>query len=182
MKKIYFFSIIAIALLILGLYLSSRDYVVTIPEKTIREKLNERLPLTKTYLFIFDLTLDNPRIALDPKSNRIATGLDLALNIGLNDKSKPLNGSLDVSGSIRYVSEEGAFYLSDPLIENLSIDGLPKKHKSKASAAIEKALVNFYSTRPVYKLKSTDLKQATAKTILKSLVVQESNIVVTLGL
>lgn len=173
---------VTLSLLALYFYFNSREYVVTIPEQTIREKLDERLPFSKTYFFFFEITLANPRLALDSENNRVATGLDLVLNMQVNDNKKPLGGSVDVSGTIRYVSEEGSFYLSDPSIENLSIDGIPDKYKSKASAVIEKALTHFYSTRPIYTLKAGDVKQAAAKIVLKSLKVQEKNIVVTLGI
>lgn len=184
MNKIFLYIGGAIALAIFGLYLyfNDREYVVTIPEQTIRAKLNEKLPLSKTYLFIFDVSLDNPRIDLDSENNRIAIGLDVLLNIRVNDNDEPLGGSVDVSGTIKYISEDGAFYLNEPIIENLSIEGLSEKYKSKASTVVEKALTSFYSTRPIYTLKSSDVKQATAKMILKKLVVKEKSIVVTLGI
>ena len=184
MNKFLLYISIGIAIVVLGLYLyfNDREFVVTIPEETIREKLNERLPLSKRYLFIFDVSLDNPRLGLDSENNRIAIGLDLLLNIRVNGNDKPLGGSVDVSGTIKYVPEEGAFYLNGPIIENLSIDGLPEKYTSKASTVVEKALISFYSSRPIYTLKSSDVKHVTAKMILKNLVVKEKNIVLTLGI
>ena len=106
----------------------------------------------------------------------------MLLNIRINDNEKPLGGSVDVSGTIKYMPEEGAFYLTQPDIENLLIEGLSEKYKSKASTVIEKALTNFYSSRPIYTLKSSDAKQIAAKMVLKNLVVKEKNVVVTLGI
>lgn len=184
MSKIFLTITGGAAIVLLGLYLyfSDREYVVTIPEQTIREKLNERLPISKKYLSIFEVTLDNPRVELDSEKNRIATGLDVTLNIRVNGNDKPLGGSVDVSGTIIYVSEDGAFYLNEPIIEKLSIEGLPEKYTSKASTVVEKALSNFYSSRPIYTLKSSDIKHVTAKMILRNLVVKEKNILLTLGI
>lgn len=184
MNKIFLYigGGVALVLLALYFYFNDREYVVTIPEKTIKEKLSEKLPLSKTYLFIFDVSLDNPRVNLESGKNRIGVGLDLLLNIRVNGNEKPLGGSVDVSGTLKYISEEGAFYLNEPIIENLSIDGLSDKYKSKASTVIEKALTNFYSSRPIYTLKSTDVKQATAKLVLKRLEVKNKTILVTLGI
>jgi hypothetical protein len=184
MNKILLCIAAAIAVVLVGLYffLNGRDFVVTIPEETIREKLNEKLPLSKRYLFIFDVSLDNPRVDLDSENNRIVVGLDVVLNIIVNDNEKPLGGSVDVSGTIEYISEDGAFYLSEPIIERLLIEGLPEKYASKASIVVEKALTRFYSNRPVYTLNSSDVKQVTAKMILKDLVVKENSIVLTLGI
>lgn len=184
MNKIFVYVGIGIALIISGLYLyfNDREFVVHIPEQVIREKLNEKLPLSKTYFFIFEVSLDNPRVELDSGNKRIAIGLDVLLNIKVNGNDRPLAGSVDASGTIEYIAQEGAFYLNEPIIEKLSIDGLSEKHKSKASTVVEKALTSFYSSRPIYSLKTSDVKQATAKMILKNLVVEEKAIVVTLGI
>lgn len=175
-------GLIALFLLCAYLYFANREYVVTIPQETIVEKLNEKLPLTKTYLLFFDLTIENPRVDLGIGENRIGVGMDLLLNIRVKGGDKPLGGSVDVSGTIKYSPEEGAFYLAEPEIESLSIQGLPEKHKSKVSTIVKTGLTKFYSSRPIYKLKSSDVKQATAKLVLKNLEVQDESLRITLGL
>jgi hypothetical protein len=183
-KKIGFliFGIVVIIVSATYFYIAGREYVIRIPEATIREKLSEKLPISKSYLIIFTATLSNPRVDLVKGDNRINVGVDVLLNIRVNGKEKALGGTLDASGALKYIAQEGAFYLSEPLVKNLSIQGLPPKYVDKASLVIEKALTNWYSSRPVYKLKSTDVKQAAAKLVLKSLVVHEESIIVTLGI
>lgn len=163
-------------------YFSGREYVIVIPEATIQEKLNEKLPLSKTYLIVFNVTLDNPRVDLSEGTDRINAGLDIVLNIKINNHEKPLGGTLDASGALKYVPEEGAFYLAEPVVENLSIQGLPGQYTARASKAAEIALANFYSTRPIYTLKATDTKQAAAKLLLRSLEIQEDKVVAILGI
>jgi len=104
------------------------------------------------------------------------------VNIKVNKQDKPIGGTVDASGSLVYVAEEGAFYLSDPLVKGLSIQGVPAKYTDKISALVEEALVNFYSSRPVYKLKTSHMKQAAVKMGLKSVVVQGKALVVTFGI
>lgn len=175
------FTILVIAAAVY-FYFSGREYVITIPEAEIAEKLQHKLPMEKTYLLIFKVTLDNPRVDLVAGNNRINLGLDVQLNIHINGDSKPLGGKLDASGSLKYVPEEGAFYLVDPVIENLALQGVPEKHIEKASKVIQQALVHFYSTRPVYKLKHSDIKQSFTRLVLKSLEVKDEAVVVTLGI
>jgi len=175
-------GLIAISLTAAFLYFSGKEYVITIPEETILEELDTKLPLTKTYFLIFDITLDNPRVDLIEGSSRINAGLDIVINIKINDQDKPLGGTVDASGSLTYIPEEGAFYLSEPVIERLSVQGIPVKYTKKVNGLVEKTLVTFYSTRPVYKLKSSDLSQAAAKMALKRIVVQDQAAVVTLGI
>lgn len=174
------FSIVVIAAAYF--YFSDREYVITIPEAEIAEKLNQKLPMEKTYLLVFKVTLDNPRVDLIAGSNRINLGLDIQLNIHINGDSKPLGGKIDASGSLQYKPEDGAFYLVDPVIENLTLQGVPEKHIDKTSKVIQQALVHFYSTRPVYKLKRSDIKQSFTRLVLKKLEVQNEVVVVTLGI
>ena len=184
MKKVFLLLIgfILISTIAVFLYFTFTEHVITIPEETIQEKIDTQLPVTKNYLFIFDVTLDNPRVNLLEGSNRINAGLDVYVNIKINEQDKTLGGTVDASGSLVYVAEEGAFYLSEPIIESLSVQGVPEKYTDIVSSAIEKLLVGFYSSRPVYKLKPTDIKQAAAKNALKSLVVRDQAMVVTLGI
>ncbi|MEH6542492.1 MAG: DUF1439 domain-containing protein [Porticoccaceae bacterium] len=184
MRKILISSAIIVLVLIGGafFYFSGKEYIVRIPENEIQQKMAEKLPLTKSYLFIFSVTFDNPRVELTNSSERINAGLDVILNIKLGEKKKPLGGSLDVSGSIRYSREEGQFYLTDPMIEALSIQGIPDKYISKATTVLEKALADYYSTHPIYRLKEGDAKQATARLILKNVLIENEELVITLGI
>lgn len=184
MKKIALLvaSVLVVALIGTYIYFSGKEYLVIISEKEIREKLNATLPLKKLYLFVFEITLDNPRVDLVEASNRINAGFDVVLNIKIGSESKPIGGTIDASGALKYVPAEGAFYLVDPIIENLSFQGLSETYAKKVSNAAEKALVNFYSDHPLYILKASDVKQAAAKLILKNLVIRNEAIEVTLGI
>jgi hypothetical protein len=68
-----------VILLVVGayFYFSGKEYVVRITESEIREKLSEKLPLTKSYFFFIQITLKNPRIRLENGSDRINAGLDV---------------------------------------------------------------------------------------------------------
>ena len=69
---------------------SKSDYEYRFTESELQEKLGERLPLTKKYLYVFDVTLDEPRVDLTEGSERIAAGIDVVLNINLGSSTTPL--------------------------------------------------------------------------------------------
>ena len=163
-------------------YLSGKQFVVRVPERKIKEIMAEKLPMTKSYLFIFEVTLSNPRVNLANGTDRINAGLDVTLNIKINDEKKQLGGSIDILGGIKYSQNEGEFFLKDPQIVNLSVQGLPKGLANKATIVLEKALKSYYSTHPIYRLKTSDMKQATARLILKNIVVDNKDLVITLGI
>lgn len=184
MRKILVVATIVLLLAIAGIYFyfSGKEYILKIPEITIQQKMAEKLPLTNSYFFIFRVTFDNPRVELTDGSERINAGLDVILNIKLSAEETPLGGSIDVSGGIRYAPEEGQFYLTDPVIEDLSIQGIPDKYLTKATTVLEKALADYYADHPIYKLKSGDAKQVAARLVLKNVVIENEELVVTLGI
>ncbi|GGC06226.1 hypothetical protein GCM10011352_35580 [Marinobacterium zhoushanense] len=144
--------------------------------------MDEKLPLTKTYLFIIDVTLQHPRVELIDGSGRIAGGMDVELNVRVNENPEPLGGSIDISGGVSYMADEGKFFLTDPVVENFSVQGLAESIKPKVNKAIEKALSEYFSKNPIYTLKKTDLKQAAAYAVLKNVSVEGKDLVVVLGI
>lgn len=184
MKKVAIAAVVVILAVVVGayFYFSDKEFVVRINESNIRQKLDEKLPLTKTYLFIIQVTLENPRVNLKNGSNRVNAGLDVILNVTIGKNPKPLSGTVDASGGIKYVSEKGEFYLINPIIENLEIQGIPPKYMDKANEALTKALAEYYSKNPIYTLRATDAKQVAARMILKNVIVENQELVVTLGI
>lgn len=162
-------------------YFSHQDYQLRISAEQIKEKLSERLPLTKSYLVIFQLTLDHPRVVLEPGSNRIAIGLDATL-MTQGNAAKSLSGTIDVSSGIKYIAQEGAFFLTEPRIDKIDIQGLSGKYMTKLHMFLEGVMAEYYQTHPVYKLNASETKQATARRVLKDIVVDGREVVIKLGL
>lgn len=177
-------SIIVFAILAAAsyIYFSGKGYTVNIPEARLKEKLGEKLPLTKTYLFILEVTLGNPRVSLAEGSRKIDVGLDVVLNIKINRGLKPLGGSIDMSVGVRYEPEKGQFFLTDPVIENLKIQGIPDKYTDTADRALSKAISGYCETNPIYTLKTSDIKQAAAKLVLKDVYIHNKELVIKLGI
>lgn len=97
-------------------YFSGEEYEIRLSEEKIHEMLAAKLPTSRTYLFIIQVTLDNPRVLLENGSSRINAGMDVSLNIALSDNPDPLGGSIDVSGGVRYEADKGQFFLTDPVV------------------------------------------------------------------
>lgn len=163
-------------------YFSGKDYVYRFSETQIQEKISEKLPIQKSYFIIFGVNLNNPRVELRDGSNRVNAGLDITLNIKIGGESKPLGGTIDVSGGLLYSKKDSAFFLTDPIIENLGIQGVPEKYSEKAKDVLAKALGEYYSERPIYKLKAGDPAKTAAKLLLKRVVVEDKELVVVLGI
>ncbi len=163
-------------------YFSGKEYTFRFTEDQLQEKLAKKLPFTKTYLLILVVTLDNPRVTLREGSSRVQAGLDVFLNIQIGEEPKPFGGSIDASGVPAYVPEEGAFYLTDPVIENLAVQGIPAKYAARVNSILTKAVARYYAERPIYTLKNTNIKQSAARLVLKGVIVENGELVITLGL
>ena len=163
-------------------YFSGKEYIFRFSENQIHEKLAQKLPLTQKYLLIFEVTLDNPRVTLTNGSDRVSAGLDIILNIWVNKNTKPLGGTIDASGGVEYVSEKGEFFLTDPVVEHFAVQGIPDKYTEQVNKVLTKALNKYYETHPIYTLRPTDLKHAAARLILKNVIIENQQLIVTLGI
>lgn len=174
-------AVLLVGVLGVFLYLQGKEYTFRFTEAELQQKLAERLPISKTYLFIFEVVLDEPRLTLVEGSNRVNAGLDVTLNIYINDEPQPLGGELDVSGGVRYDAAEGQFFLTDPVIENLQVQGIPARYTDRVNSVLTKAIGEYYADRPIYTLDKSNVKTAAAKLVLKNVVVENSVLIVTLG-
>ena len=166
----------------IAFYVAKKETVFRFSESQIQEKLAAKLPVSKTFFFIFQLTLDHPRVTIVGETKRVRAALDVVLNIVFGNESKPLNGTLDVSSGIVYAPERGAFFLTDPIIERFAIDGMPEKYNEKINAALTKAIAAYFIEQPIYTLRAADTRQAAAKLVLKSVTVENGELVVKLGI
>ena len=183
MRKIF---IILICLGILGgaayWSLSGRDYVLRFSEDELRDHLDARLPYEGSHFYVFDVTLDNARIDLVEGADRIAGGVDVAVRMKLGSRELFVSGAADVSGGVRYDADQRAFFLEDPVVEELHIPGVLERHANRANSAISAALGEFYRTRPIYVLEADTAAKSAARMLLKHVEVKDEHLVVTLRL
>ena len=175
-----------LALLLLGmagyLFYSGKSYEVRISRAQIEQKLAEKMPIQKTYLYIFDLTLDNPRVALGKNNGLIQAGLDIRLKILGRGESREFTGSVDASGALKYVAGDGQFYLSGLVIDKLSVEGLDPQKTAKLRGILQTALGEYLAARPIYTLQGDEFKGIAAKLVLRDVAVSDDALLVTLGL
>ena len=163
-------------------FLGSRDFVLKFSEEDLQSRIDEQMPFSKTYLNAVDVTLDEPRFDLIDGSDRLHGGMDVVLKLRVLGREVQFDGSADMSGSFHYRPEEGAFYLDQPRLENVEIDGLSKSMSNRANDALSFALQEFYEERPIYVLSDGDVKHTATKLLLKNVVVDDEKLIVTLGL
>jgi hypothetical protein len=163
-------------------YLQGRTFTLTFSEAEIQSRLAAASPFTRTYLGVVQVTLDDPRIALVEGSERIRAGSDVVVRVGLGRREISVPGSVEASAGLRFQAETGEFFLTDPVVEHLAVPGVPEEHAPRVAAAIERALRIYYDRHPIYTLQATDIRQATARLLLRDVRVADRHLVVTLAL
>ena len=184
MKIKIIISLLIVCIITLGsiFYLKGKHFTVHITEAQILKKLDEKAPFKKTYLTIFKTVIQNPRVHIKDNSERISVGADVTVNINIKKYSKKLSGTIDVLTGISYNNETHQFFLVNPEIEKISMQGIPDKYVSKVNSIVNKALQKYLAETVVYKLKADSKAKTVAKMILKSIRVKNKNVIVTLGI
>lgn len=162
-------------------YLGRLSYELRITQAQLEQKLAEKLPLTRAYP-IFAVTLANPRVHLNEQSDRIDFGLDVTMALQSGSIRPPIRSEVDVSAGIRYDPQRGAFFLTDPVVDRLRLDGVQDKFMAMPNTVLSNAIAAYFAERPIYTLSSSDPKQRLAQMLVKRVVVERGEIVVHMGL
>lgn len=175
-------SLLIVSLATAWWFLASRSLQIRISEAEILAALAPRFPLAQTHFLVLQLELDSPRLRLLEDRNRIAMGIDARLAVSVGRQREPIGASVDLETGLRYVANEAAFYLDQPLITALDVSGVPEKWSERAREVLSAAAGVAVTRTPVYRLKSDDARQAAARMVLRDVRVEGNELVVTLGL
>lgn len=163
-------------------YFSGRRYVVVITQDRIDEVLRTKFPITKSYLLLFQVKYSNPHARMLPDSERVEIGLDAELNVRLGKEPKRLGGTVLATTGLSYRSDTYEFYLSDPQITQLSVQGVPPEVLEKVQMVTTALLGEYLPRHPVYTLEDETLKKQAVRLLLRDVQVRNREIHCTLGL
>ena len=178
------FVLIGLAIVVCGIggliffVLSKRTIHLSASE--IQSEISRKFPVGKSDL-AYRYRFDNPKVSIDEATNQVSMMVGAeASALG----SKTVRGHLGVSGSLRYDSSQGSLYLDQPraLIADLEMADLPEKVRAVASSLLAKGLEECLRREPLYRLNDKDSLMALLRRNLKSLRVQNGEVVIELGL
>lgn len=175
-------AVLLVGLTLVFFILRGQRFVVELTQAQLQEKLDARFPIAKPYLLVLVLTYSEPEVTLTEGSDRVSFGVKATLNILIGGQPKPLGGHGIVSTGVQYNPEDYSFYLNDPRLEQLDIQGVPIKYTAIVNDLAKQMLEERINRTPIYTLKETDLKQEAARLILKGLTVHDGKLVITLGI
>lgn len=162
--------------------LGCATYDIKITNDEIRKKLDSRFPLTKRYLFIFDITYENPEVILIDGSDKVFVAFDAVLDIKLKSRLKPLSGSAGALCGIDFKPETGQLFLADCHIANLQIVGIPDEYLEEVNIVTNLVAKELLDKYPVYTLKHREAKLSSAKLVVKNVVISNGVLIITVGI
>jgi len=184
MKKIFLIVSLVLVVVLGGafIFFKGKGYEIAITQEQVDSALEEKFPVTKKFLLIFELTFSNPQVKLLENDDRVQVGLDAVLDIKIKDGSRKMSGGCTITSRVQYNPDTHEFFLAESEFDRLEIEGIPEKHLERVTKAASAAARKYLEEFPVYKLQGEDGKMAAAKLLLKSLEIRDQKIYVTLGL
>jgi hypothetical protein len=144
------FGALALAAMLLGLGgCASRlpPLVLTYSSAELETLLNERFPLQKRESVLYDLTLTQPKVALDSVTKRVRITAQVDLKFPL--ATRGVTGSVSFSGRPRYEAAGRAVYLDDGRVDILDLAGLPSSLQGPLREALSGIARDHLATRPL---------------------------------
>jgi hypothetical protein len=130
---------------------------VTLSEAQLNRLMDERMNKTLTFLKLFDVSLSNPKVTLDPENGRVITALDAALKNPFSGNR--LTGGAKISGKLNFDPKTNSIVLAEPRTEEFKLDGLPTQYASQINAIGKMVAGEFMRDFTLYTLKPEDLKR-----------------------
>lgn len=167
--------------IIIMLFMGCTKFNVIITNPQIQEKLDSKFPITKTYLLFFEVTYKNARIILQNGSDKVRIGLDVTLNIPINENPELLSGGVEIISDIDFNSDAGQLFLIDCQIDKLSLKGVPPTYTDKVNDILNISVKEYLNNFPIYTLSAKDIKTTAVKLLIKDVKIRDGVLVVTLG-
>ncbi len=153
------------------------SYTVEISEAELQAKVSAMMPMEKTAFFV-TVILSNPNVDLTNGNNEI--GFFSHIEVKMLGKIKG-SGKVKITGTLSYEAEKTAFFFHEPKIVRLEIKNTSEKVTLSVKKVVGIAARKILATRPIYTLSDDNLKHKLAKSVLKSIKVENEKLYIVLG-
>lgn len=149
---------------------------LSISEKQLSDSFDESLPYKKDFVF-GNISIDNPKIKLLKKSNRVQAGIDFGLKTVF---TSALQGKFKISGEAVYNKEKAAIFLHNIKLENFAFNQLKISDDFSKTfyLALEPMINEVLKLYPIYKVP----KDSIHGSFVKDIKVENSKLLVTYGI
>lgn len=170
--------IIALCLLWSSQTAMALSYTLEISEQELQETIAAMMPIEKKKYFV-SVIFSHPKIELAEHANQIGvySQIDIAAPGGVKS-----SGNTKVTGSLSYDAQKSEFYFKNPTIVEIKMEKVPELYMATIKEIAQLIASKILATTPIYKLKGGDLTRDLTKSMLKSVVVENKQLLVELEL
>jgi len=129
-----------------------------IPLAQLQEAIEERFPFNNRFLELLDIRVTNPRVTLQPATNRVLTSMDAAVAPPFMNRA--WNGNFAVSGRLRFDPTRNALVLGDPRVETFIVNGLDPLYANQITRVGSLLAEQILKDIPLYTFRPEDLRYA----------------------
>jgi len=131
---------------------------VTVPVDQLQQSLARKFPLNQRYLDLVNVGVSNPRLQLQPNTNRITTTLDATVSPVLSTRA--MTGSFTISGVPVIDPARNAVVLREPRMEKLTLDGINESLTLQLAKIGDALAQKILADAPLYQFDASQLRLA----------------------
>lgn len=150
---------------------------VDVPLVQLQEAIANRFPFNNRYLELLDIYVTNPRVSLQPNTNRILTSMDTSIALPFSDKA--WKGNLAISGQLKFDAARNALMLSEPRVENFAVNGLDLPYANKITRIGALVAEQLLKDLPLYTFQPDQFRYGGASFIPTKITTKPNGLVVT---
>lgn len=124
------------------------------------------------------ITLSNPAVRMKVDEPRLYMRVRAVPQLGVQPFAA---GVIEVAARPRYRSEDGAFYLEEPVFTQFEFPGLDAGAADTIALSLRPAITEVLSTTPVWALDESDPQQAMLRIVLQDVSVVQGKLRLTIG-
>ncbi|HZW14065.1 MAG TPA: DUF1439 domain-containing protein [Noviherbaspirillum sp.] len=148
-----------------------------IPLARLQESIASRFPFNNRFLELLDVRVTNPKVALQPDTNRIVTTMDASIAPPFMNRS--WNGNFAVSGQLRFDPARNALVLAEPRVEQFAVNGLDPLYANQISKVGSLLAEQLLKDAPLYTFQPGDLRFSSARFNPTKITTRPNSLVVT---
>jgi hypothetical protein len=150
---------------------------VEFPLAKLQASLNNKFPFNNRYLALFDVNVSNPKLVLQPESNRVLTTMDASIAPPFMQNA--WQGSFTISGALQFDAAKNAIVLTDPRMEKMEMAGIDPGYSrqiAKLGGLLAEELLNGVT---LYTLPPEQLSYAGTRFMPSKITARSDSLVVT---
>lgn len=150
---------------------------VDIPLSRLQEAVARHFPFNNRYLELLDISVSNPRIALEPGTNRILTSMDTT--IAPPFLSRSWSGNIAISGQLKVDMARNALVLAEPRVEKFNVNGLDLPYANQITKIGKLLAEQLLENMPLYTFRPEDFRYGGMNFIPTRITTQSNGLVIT---